>query len=384
MDDSRDRMLRARQEFDRLYGVDPRAREIALAQLRDHDPLLAEEVESLFEASAAAYEEHFLYPPPDGSDPEEDSARHPDPFPPGSRIGPYLVERFLGRGGMGRVYLARDPRDPAWLPVALKLMRSRATVRWFQQFQAERRLLSQLVHPNIVRLIDDGSTTQGAPYLVMEFVDGQPLDEYCQARDLSHTRKAGLVLQVARGVAHAHRQGILHRDLKPANILVTPDGTPKITDFGLARPLEEADRSASPYVQGTAFGTASYMTPQLILGETQGRATDDCYSLGAILYRLLVGRAPFESSTLLETCVRATSEEIRSPRRDDPGIPRDLDTIVLEAMSHDPASRFSTADQLAEQLQRFVDGRPLTIRRRSDWRRALRRWIGRRRGRRAR
>lgn len=300
------------------------------------------------------------------------------PLPEGTRIGPYRIVRRIGTGGMGTVYLA-ERQEPYRSTVALKVIRSsrRATLR--QRFEIERQLHAQLAHPNIVRLLDGGNTDDGEPYLVMEYVDGTRISAYCDQQGLDLRSRAALMERVAEGVAYAHEQGIVHRDLTPNNILVGRDGVPRITDFGLARSLEPAI-SEQTQSEARMLGTPGYVAPEQVRGQpTRLFPPVDCYGLGAVLYRLLTGHRCFaeETSNLSALNAAAERDPVR-PRKLNPAIPRDLETIVLRALARDPAERFGTASDLATQLRLFLAGKPLTIRPIPPWVR-LSRWAGRHR-----
>src|SRR5690242_14891751 len=204
--------------------------------------------------------------------------------------GPYRLIRLLGSGGMGAVYLAERNDGELQQQVAIKLLRAGAEQpSWHDRFLRERQLLAYLDHPSVARLLDAGRTADGRPYLVMEYVDGAPIDVYAAGRGWREQVK--LFLQVCDGVAHAHRHLIIHRDLKPSNILVSPAGQPKLLDFGIAKLLDEtADQTATV----ERMLTPSYASPEQLRGSVQTTMTD-VYSLGAVLYKLLTGRSPHES-----------------------------------------------------------------------------------------
>ncbi len=371
-----------REAFAEGLHLDPARRHDELRRRYGDDPGLVAEVEDLLGQHEAAVVEGYYVPPDDvGDEPTEPIDDDPPgrTLQPGERIGPYAIQRLLGHGGMGTVYLAERVEDYDQ-QVALKLIRAEVTTGRSRRFHAERQVLAQLEHPNIVRLLGGGNTTSGAPYLVMEYVDGKALDEDCDHRGLSVHDRARRVLQIVRAMAYAHDQGVLHRDLKPSNILVTAEGEPKITDFGLARPiLRETDTTQTDST--TILGTPTYMAPEQI-GDGPGRnlPAGDCYSLGAILYRLLAGRPPFRASTPFETCLKVIHDEPLPVRALNRAVPRDLETIVRVAMARDPAERFATPQAMAEQLRRFLTGEPLTIAPPSAWGRLARRAVRHRAG----
>jgi serine/threonine protein kinase len=280
--------------------------------------------------------------------------------PAGLRVGPYELSRLVGRGGMGTVYEAQRVQDYTQR-VAVKLMRPRLDEAGRRRFEAERQVLAGLDHPGIVRLLDGGTTRSGMPFLVMEFIDGERLDDFCRRERLGTDARVELMFHVACAVAHAHGRGVVHRDLKPSNVLVTAAGVPKVTDFGLSRTvLGEGPVTTT----GEAIvGTPGYIAPEQMMREPgRNRPGVDCYALGAMLYRLLAGRPPFEADTPLQACLQATAGDpppMRHPRRK---IPRDLQTIVSRALARDPAGRFADADELVEQLRRYLAREPLSIR----------------------
>jgi tetratricopeptide (TPR) repeat protein len=263
---------------------------------------------------------------------------------------------------MGTVYLARRVEDFEQ-QVALKLIGAAMSPSLLRRFHAERQLLARLDHPNIVRLLGGGTTGDRVPYLVMEYVDGGPLDRHCRGYSLPVRDRVGKFLAVVRAVAYAHALGFLHRDLKPANILVTAGGEPKVTDFGLARPVEP-QRQVTATGEGAILGTPGYMAPEQILGGVGRNGPGvDCYGLGAVLYRLLTDRHPFEGESPFQTCLKVTTEEPVPVRRRRPDVPRDLEAVVLKSMAKDPTGRYASPGELADDLQRFLDGRPVRARR---------------------
>lgn len=211
----------------------------------------------------------------------------------GGKIGPYLILEQAGQGGMGTVYRAvRD--DDYHQQIAIKLVkRDLETDILLARFRQERQVLALLNHPNIARLLDGGTTADGRPYLVMEWVDGAPITEYCRTRNLSLQQRLRLFLSVCQAVAHAHGNLVVHRDLKPSNILITPEGVPKLLDFGIAKIVspEPCRDGAAMTLAGAQALTPEYASPEQVRGEPATTATD-IYSLGAVLYELLAGARP--------------------------------------------------------------------------------------------
>jgi tetratricopeptide (TPR) repeat protein len=284
----------------------------------------------------------------------------------GRRIGPYLVQQRVGTGGMGHVY--RALRDDAYRQhVALKVVRPGLDgEQILRRFRTERQVLAELPHPHIARLLDGGTTDDGRPYLVMEYIDGEPLHRYCDSRQLDNRERVQLVCAVCETVQHAHEHGVVHRDLKPGNVLVTAYGTPKVTDFGLAKRVGGEPELSTPGQQtqtGAIVGTPSYMAPEQAGGKSAevGPAVD-VYALGAMLYELLTGRPPFRAETPLDTLMQVVSEEPVPPSRLHPKLARDLETICLKCLQKDPAKRYASAGALADDLRHFLAGEPIQAR----------------------
>jgi serine/threonine-protein kinase len=271
----------------------------------------------------------------------------------------YEVETVLGHGGMGVVYKARHKLLNRL--VALKMLLAGAytgpTER--ERFLREAEAVAGLRHPNIVQVFDVGDHV-GRPYFTMEYVEGGSLAKKLLGTPLPAREAAALLGTLAEAVHVAHQGGIVHRDLKPANILLTVDGTPKIADFGLARHF---DGQASLTLSGARLGTPSYMAPEQAMGKAHaiGPATDT-YALGALLYELLTGRPPFRGETATETELQVIYQEPVPPSRLNANVPRDLETICLVCLLKDPKRRYATAASLAEDLQRFQRGEPITAR----------------------
>ena len=271
----------------------------------------------------------------------------------------YEILDELGRGGMGVVYRARQVRLDRL--VALKMIRAgaHASAEELARFRTEAALQARMQHPHIVQIFEIGETAEG-PYFALELIDGLGLDKYVAGTPQPAAAAARLVETLARAVHHAHEKGLVHRDLKPANILSAADGTPKVGDFGLARRLEgEAGQTQN----GAVVGTPSYMAPEQACGrlEAIGPATD-VYALGAVLYELLTGRAPFLGANALDTVLQVRHQEPVPPRRLLPSVPRDLEIICLKCLHKEPARRYATAANLAEDLRRFLTGEPIVAR----------------------
>ena len=286
-----------------------------------------------------------------------------------SRIGPYVIDHVLGRGGMGSVYLAaRD--DAQFAPrVALKVMRNgldqdRVLLR---RFTEERQILATLEHPGVARLLEGGVTTDGHPWFAMEYVDGMPLNRYVEAHELTLNEKLGLFLQIVDAVSYAHRNLIVHRDLKPSNILVTADGNIKLLDFGIAKLLSPTVGADAPITR-TGFQpfTPEYASPEQVLGEPVTTAAD-VYALGVVLYELLTGERPlYLARSNPADWARIVREAAPKPPSavvaDGRALRGDLDTIVLMALRREPGRRYASVDRLGDDVRRHLDERPVLAR----------------------
>jgi non-specific serine/threonine protein kinase/serine/threonine-protein kinase len=322
----------------------------------------------------------------------------------GERIGPYRLVREIGRGGMGTVYLAVRSDDAFQKRVALKVLkRGMDTDAIVRRFRNERQILASLDHPFISGLLDGGTTPGGLPYFAMEYVEGQPIDEYCDARQLDTTARLQMFMKICSAVQYAHQNLIIHRDIKPANVLVTADGTPKLLDFGIAKLLNpDLDgHTLAPTAEGSPLMTPEYASPEQVRGEVVTTATD-VYSLGVLLYELLTGRRPYQlasrtpaeiarvvcnsvperpSTAVTRTAGSATHAEAVTGAADNPdgsaGVERtratdpqrlrrrlagDLDNIVLKALNKEPARRYLSVDQFSEDIRRHLAGLPVIAR----------------------
>src|SRR5215475_5655305 len=316
----------------------------------------------------------------------------------GRQIGAYRLVREIGRGGMGAVYLAARADKEYRQRAAIKLVkRGMDTDFVIRRFRNERQILAALNHPNIARLLDGGTTTDGLPYFVMEYIDGLPIHRYCDTRRLNVVERLRLFRLVCAAVAYAHEQQVIHRDIKPGNILVTEDGTPKLLDFGIAKILDPdlvAD-TIDPTVTAMRMMTPEYASPEQARGEQVTAATDQ-YSLGVLLYEMLTGhrpyrlrnRSPHEIARIIgeeepekpsdvvtrarektasdgKRIISLSPEEIGRDRNSSPNelrrdLARGLDDIVMRALQKSPHQRYASTQDLSHDINRYLRGLPVT------------------------
>ncbi len=279
-------------------------------------------------------------------------------------FGEYEILEELGAGGMGVVYKARQAKLKRI--VALKMIRSGevANTKDLQRFEVEAKAAAKLSHPGIVPVHEVG-VHDGRHFYTMDYVEGGNLSQMHRDAPVPVLHAVKLVRQLAGSMHYAHLKGIVHRDLKPANILLTADGNPKITDFGLAKRILEDDESESPTMteSGQILGTAGYMSPEQASGKSRlVGPSSDIYSLGAVLYALLTSRAPFVGETPSHTIMQVLHNDPVSPRKLNPSIPRDLETICLKCLAKEPHQRYGTAQLLADDLTSFMEGKPVKAR----------------------
>jgi tetratricopeptide (TPR) repeat protein len=301
-----------------------------------------------------------------------DTGTHPALRP---KVPGYEILGELGRGGMGVVYKAWQKGLDRTVALKMVLAGGHASAAELARFRIEGQAVARLQHPNIVQIYEVGEK-ENCPYFSLEYVDGGSLDRKIAKEPLTAAQAARMVQVLADAMDCAHRRGIIHRDLKPANVLLTADGTPKITDFGLAKRFEEDTGQTRT---GAIMGTPSYMAPEQAEGKTQELGPPaDIYSLGAILYDLVTGRPPFRGESVLDTLHQVRSIEPVPPSRLQVSLPRDLETICLKCLRKDPVKRYATSAELAEDLRRFLDGEPIKARPTPAWERALK-WTNRHR-----
>lgn len=375
--------------LDEAIALDPAERRAFLDRACVGDSELRGEVESLLSSHEQAGT-GFL------NTPAVDLRAEPVPAPTrvGRRIGAYNILEEIGHGGMGEVYRACRADGQYEKEVAIKLVRGGYdTAAVFDRFRHERQILASLDHPNIARLLDGGTTEDGIPYLVMELIEGTPIDQYCDSQKLTVAERLRLFLQVCSAVQYAHQRLVIHRDIKPGNVLVTGQGMPKLLDFGIAKLLDPA---ASAQTTVANLMTPEFASPEQIRGESITTATD-VYSLGVVLYHLLTGRSPYPrktqmphefaqaicesepewpSTVILKSSSQASpatlsgdagtpARAVSGPRDGSPAKLRrrlsgDLDTITLRALHKEPQRRYASVEQFAEDILRHLEGLPVT------------------------
>jgi len=346
-DEARERPTATRGAWLASAGADAETRALVLEMLDayDADPAFLEGAHDVVGAVAAAVADGLL----------------------DQRLGAYRIVARIGQGGMGVVYEAVRDDDDFARRVAIKVLPSWGGAALAERFRFERRVLATLDHPGISRLIDSGATADGAPYFVMEYVDGQPIDQWCRLQRLDLRARVALVEQVCGAVAYAHQHLVVHRDVKPANILVQPDGQPKLLDFGIATLLAE-DGLASPGLTrpGHQTFTIDFASPEQIRGEAVTTASD-VYSLGVLLYLLTAGQRPYSLQGLSPLEAMRTVCEVDPPRPstvaaagDRPGLRGALDAIIGTALRKSVTDRYVTVAALAADLQAWRAGLPVT------------------------
>jgi eukaryotic-like serine/threonine-protein kinase len=391
------RWQKIKELFSLALEREPEQRAALLDEVCEGDEALRAEVESLLasaESEQAATRQVFKSVSTQPSSPAVGDAE--DPMI-GRRVGDYRIERRIGYGGMAAVYLASRADEQFQMHAAIKVLRpdlDRAEL--LRRFFNERQTLAALDHPHIVKLLDGGSTEEGLPYLVMDYVEGVPIDEYCDAHGLSIQQRLQLFCTVCEAVTYAHQHHVIHRDLKPNNILVTADGTTKLLDFGIAKVLGTSEASQVATRTANRHLTPAFASPEQVRGETVA-ATTDVYSLGVVLYALLTGRRPYRikertpaaleraiceqepesPSTAVDrvetetrpdgTTVTITAESVSRTREGQPEKLRrllrgDLDNIVIKALRKEPQRRYRTVAELGEDIQRHLEHRPIQAR----------------------
>lgn len=371
------------QWLERLLELDPDERASQLSMLRRNKPDLADQLEAALAADQSSiplldlplkfdFRDHALRP---------DEAEE---LKPGTMVGPWRLVRELGRGGMGRVWLASRDDDQYRVDVALKLIDFALHGDLVSvQIRIERQILADLDHPQIARLLDGGMRDNGTPWYAMEYVRGLPLDEYCSQNSLSLSERLRLIERTARVVQHAHAHLVVHRDLKPSNILVNGDGNPHLVDFGIAKLLDKSNERRPGTITLLAASTPAYAAPEQLRGESVGTRAD-IYSLGVIAYELISGKRPpradSEAMSGDSALAPLVSRAIRGNPRLRSRVRGDVDSIVSQAMAPLAEARYVSAATFADDIERHLTGMPVAARRAGSFYRAgkflHRHWLG--------
>ncbi|MEM9531788.1 MAG: serine/threonine-protein kinase [Pseudomonadota bacterium] len=367
MKPSQDEFARLASLYEELSAA-PEGWSVRLEEIARDEPRLAQRLREMLEQTGADPIAHLVE---SGAAELTDSMADPAI---GQLLGPYRILDVLGRGGMGAVYRARREDDEFTMQVAIKRIRlglDNPATR--ERFLRERQILANLQHPGLASLLDGGTDEAGAPFVVMEYVAGEPLNVYCRQKNLSVPERLRLFVKLCRTTQFVHSHLIVHRDIKPANVLVDAQGTPRLLDFGIAKLLAD-DPAADQTATGQRMLTPGYASPEQILGEPVSVASD-VYALGAVLFDLLVDAAPFDRLTtrIRLLAEQGTSTTTRPPSRvlldQNPGAARrarrlrgDLDNIVLKAMRREPQRRYASASALADDVERYLSSRPVLAR----------------------
>jgi len=342
--------------LDQVLEIQPEERSAWLATLRQRDAELADELESLLREHAVLAREGFL----------EDGVEAPSKYGSlvGTAVGAYTIVAPIGEGGMGTVWLGERTDGEIQRKVAIKLLAGGSYRQgWRDRFLRERQLLASLSHPSIVHLLDAGHVPDGRPYLVMEYVNGDPIDVY--AARVSVGDRLNLFLRLCEGVSHAHQRLVIHRDLKPSNILVDSGGHPKVLDFGIAKLVDDAADATRTMDR---LMTPAYASPEQRRSGAQTTATD-IYSLGAVLYKLLTGQAPRQTSGAAGSSDTRADEVVPATHLN-PSIPRDTDYILRKALRDEPEERYGSVDAFASDVRALLASKPVEARSGDTWYRA--------------
>ena len=376
--------------FEEVADLPPAEAATYLDEACDGDPVIRQAVEDMIAAdrtTEGAFLDRPILQNPEASGKATDVRPTVRSIPTGvpKRIGPYELQHKVGEGGMSSVFLAVRDDDTYQRQVVVKIVRpGMENEHVVQRLRIERQILASLDHPNIARLFDGGSTVHGLPYFVMEYVDGMPVDSYCERNELSVEERLRVFLKICDAVHFAHRNLVIHRDIKPSNILVNVDGEPKLLDFGIAKLLNPdlGSPEIAPTITATRMLTPSYASPEQILGKMI-TTSSDVYSLGVLLYKLLTHTLPYDFTkrTAIEIEQLITGTEPRKPSQVatrpstdtkgeavDTGKVRrqlvgDLDAIVLKALRSAPQQRYAGVDHFAADIERFLKGQPVEARR---------------------
>ncbi|MEL7311201.1 MAG: serine/threonine-protein kinase [Pseudomonadota bacterium] len=353
--------------FQQANQLEPDARRKFLTEVRNENPKLADELESLLEFAA---DDLSLSRAVDSAAASAIATSEADPIQPGTQVGSIEIVRRIGAGGMGNVYLGQQ-QEPFNRSVAIKLVRAGLQVNeMLARFDAERQVLARMNHPSIAQVFDAGALDNGQPYVVMEYIDGQPLDQYCESTNPSLESRLDLFAAICDGVQHAHQRGVIHRDLKPSNVLVDKSGRAKIIDFGIAKLIEPDDDPQLTQMDQTV-GTPQYMSPeQAGFKHDEVDTRSDVYALGVLLFEMLTGSPPYDVAGKSPLDVRQLILESDPPRassRVSSSLPfsaisirGDLDWIAAKAMARDKERRYGSPAELAADLLRYRNNLPVT------------------------
>ena len=354
---------RVGQLFHQAVALSPGERTIWAVQACSGDEELLRELRSLLESDRHAREGFLQDQVKAGLVSFYHAAEPREP----QRAGPYRLVREIGRGGMGTVYLGQRDDQEYHMDVAVKLVSPGMDTGFvLQRFRRERQILASLDHPHIARLLDGGTIGNDLPYIVMEYVNGARITDYCRQRELNVPQRLNLFLDVCSAVEYAHRRFVVHRDLKPGNILVTHDGVVKLLDFGICKLLYSDPLGQDTITEAGRAMTPDYASPEQIRGEPV-TVVSDVYSLAAVLYELLTGRNPhrFANRSLLEIERTICEQPVIRPSRavEDRNLARrlsgDLDTILLRALDKDAKRRYQTVQEFGDDLQRHLSNLPV-------------------------
>jgi eukaryotic-like serine/threonine-protein kinase len=363
------RFQRLGELFDTIVELPAEDRDAAVRRECAGDPSLAAELRALLTADDLGGADEFF----SGVVAGEAGALQMLEYQ-GIRLGPWELERPIGQGGMGTVYLAVRADGAYEARAAVKLVRGGVpSPALAERFRAERQILAGLSHPGVAKLLDGGSTDDGTPYLVMEFIDGEPVTTWCESNALGIEERLRIFLKVCDAVEYAHRELIAHRDLKPSNILVTSGGEPKLLDFGIAKLIDTIGEGTERVTQSREVMTPAYASPEQVAGE-RASASADLYSLGVLLYELLTGRLPLETAGLTPAQLSARITEdvppIVSSVVDDQDRRRrltgDLDAIVSRALRKEPGARYASVEAFVADIRLHLEGLPIRSRH-DDW-----------------
>jgi len=376
-----ERFRRLSDLFDEVVSVSDAEREQAIVDGCGGDEELERELRALLEADDTGAPDGLLAGVVAA---EAGALQNPDVR--GHLLGSWRVLEPIGEGGMGTVYLAERADGAYDARAAIKLVRGGIPSPMLtERFRVERQILAGLSHPGVAQLLDGGSTDDGTPYLVMEFIDGRPITEWCNEQKLGVRERLELFLRVCDAIAYAHRALVAHRDIKPSNILVTKDGEPKLLDFGIAK-LMDAVGEDDGVTQSYGIMTPAYASPEQVSGARAGVAADT-YSLGVLLYEMLSGRLPIETSGLtpvqlisrvtqdVPAVVSSVVDEADTKKR----LAGDLDAILSRALRKEPEARYPSVEALAEDVRLHLEGRPIRARN-DDWRYRTGKMVRRNRG----